>query len=281
MSRILVTGAAGFIGGHLVPTLRAAGHDVIHVGRPAGDIADSATWRRFPAVDAVVHLAGESFVPESWDAPSRFVRVNLGGAVEALEYCRTHGAHLVYPSSYLYGDVVCQPVPEDAALVARNPYALSKRLAEEACAFYADRFGLTVTILRPFNIYGPGQAASFLVPTIVRQVQVGETIRVKDLEPRRDYVYVLDVVDAMVRAVSASRGFNVFNIGSGVSHSVADLIGVIQDVWGTSLRVSSEGVRRQGEIMDTVADIRKAREQLGWTPRFTLRSGMEHLHAAL
>jgi GDP-4-dehydro-6-deoxy-D-mannose reductase len=281
MSKVLVTGASGFLGPHVVLALRANGHEVIEARRASGDIADAAAWRQFPRADAVVHLAGKSFVPESWQMPDTFVRTNLGGAIQAMEYCRAHAAHLVYPSSYMYGDAVEQPIAESSPLVARNPYALSKKLAEEACAFYAERFGLTITILRPFNIYGPGQSQAFLVPTILNQLTAGKAIRVQDLEPRRDYVYVVDVAEAMVKALSAPQGLRVFNIGSGASHSVGELINLMQNVWGSRLPVSSDGVRRKDEIMDTVADITRAEHQLGWKPRFTLRQGMEALRAAL
>jgi nucleoside-diphosphate-sugar epimerase len=279
MSRVLVTGASGFIGTHLVRRLREAGIDVVAADRASGDVADAATWRRFPAAAAVVHLAANTFVPDSWDRPGEFLRANLLGTIGALEYCRTHDARLVFPSSYMYGDAVRQPTPEDAAVVAKNPYALSKKLAEEACEFFAERFGIGVTILRLFNTYGPGQPDTFVVPTIVTQVLNGREIRVKDLEPRRDYVYVLDVVEALVKAIRCNRGFTVLNVGSGTSHSVADLIGVIQDVWGTALPVRADGVRRKTEIMETVADISRAERLLGWTPRFSLRQGLEHLHA--
>ena len=279
MSRVLVTGASGFIGSHLVPRLRAEGHEVFEARRASGDIAEEATWKRMPVADVVLHLAAQSFVPDSWETPGSFVRTNLLGTVGAIEYCRTHDAHLVFPSSYLYGDAARQPIGEDTPLVAANPYALSKKLAEEACQFFATRFGVTVTVLRPFNIYGPGQSDAFLVPTVVNQLKSGKEICVRDLEPRRDYVYVLDVVDAMVAAIGRKRGLGIFNIGSGTSHSVAELIQVIQDVWGTRLPVRSNGVRRTNEIMDTVADITRAEQQLSWVPRFTLRRGIEHLHA--
>lgn len=280
MSRVLVTGASGFIGKHLVPRLRAEGREVLDVRRTSGDVAEQATWQSLPPADVVVHLAAKSFVPDSWEAPGAFLRTNLLGTVAAIEFCRAHGAGLVFPSSYLYGEAVRQPIPESATLTATNPYALSKKLAEEACEFFADRWGVNITILRPFNIYGPGQSHTFLVPTIVNQLKAGKEVHVKDLEPRRDYVYVLDVVEAMAKAVACTRGFSVFNLGSGVSHSVADLIRTIQDVWGTDLPVRSDGVRRQNEVMDTVADIARAERQLGWKPQFTLRQGLEHLHRA-
>jgi GDP-4-dehydro-6-deoxy-D-mannose reductase len=280
MSKVLVTGAGGFLGRHLVPQLRAAGHDVTEARGDSGDVADPVTWRRFPVTDAVIHLAARSFVPESWNLPADFMRTNLLGTIGALDYCRERGAGLIFPSSYMYGHVARQPIGEDACLVANNPYALSKKLAEEACRFYADAYGVTVTVLRPFNIYGAGQSDRFLIPTILHQLRDGKEIHVKDLEPRRDYVYVLDVVDAMVKAVGCRPGFNVFNVGSGASHSVRELIHMIQDVWGTDLPVRSDGERRREELMDTVADTTRARQQLGWTPRFSLRHGLEDLRSA-
>lgn len=280
MTSVLVTGASGFLGKHLVPRLRAEGHETNTMDHASGDVSDRATWQRFAPADVVVHLAAKSFVPDSWEFPSAFLRTNLSGTVEALEYCRLHRAHLVFLSSYIYGDVVRQPVSESSALAATNPYALSKKLAEEACQFYAERYGVSVTVLRPFNIYGPGQSETFLVPTILKQLESRTEVRVRDLEPRRDYIYVTDVVDAIIRAVAASGGYSVLNLGSGRSSSVAELIHAIQQVWGTHLPVRSDGVRRQDEIMDTIADISRAEACLGWKPRFTLRQGLEHFHSA-
>lgn len=275
-----MTGAAGFIGRHLMPALQRVGDSVVAVDRSAGDLEDESTWSALPAADVVVHLAGKSFVPASWSEPSRHVRANMSGVLAALEYCRRHQARLVYLSSYLYGAPEALPIPETAAIRATNPYALSKLLAEQACQFYAEQFGLHVTVLRPFNAYGPGQGTSFLIPEIVSAVQSGNSIRIKDLEPRRDYVHVEDLVRAIVAATRNTDGYRVFNIGSGVSHSVADVIGLIQRIWGTSLPVISESIRRPGEIMDTVADVTAAASGLGWRPQISLADGLRSLRVS-
>ena len=277
MTDILITGASGFIGAPLVAEIRSAGHEVFAAGRAQGDICEEATWAAFPDVDVVIHLAGKSFVPESWVNPAAFVRSNVQGTLGALEYCRTRGARLIYLSSYMYGQPERLPIPESAPVSAVKPYALTKKLAEEAAQFYVSGFKVPVTILRLFNVYGPGQSAQFLIPSIVQQARAGETIRVKDLEPRRDYVYVTDVLRAVVAALGSKQPGGVYNVGSGVSHSVAQVIAAIQRTWGTACPVISEGVRRPGEIMDTVADITRARQQLGWEPLFDLSQGIEDM----
>jgi nucleoside-diphosphate-sugar epimerase len=145
---------------------------------------------------------------------------------------------------------------------------------------YAQHFGLAITVLRIFNVYGPGQPEPFLIPLLVRQVGEGREIVVQDLAPRRDYVYVDDVAHAVAKALQTSDGFRVVNIGSGASHSVAELVQLVQEIWRTELPVRSKGIRRKDEIMDTVADIRAARELLGWRPEHTLEAGLRALHAA-
>jgi GDP-4-dehydro-6-deoxy-D-mannose reductase len=273
MTSVLVTGATGFIGAHLVPKLRERSFDVVTANRHSGDVADASTWSSLPDADTVVHLAGKTFVPDSWKDPSAFIRTNLMGTIAALDYCATRRAHLVFLSSYLYGVPDRLPITETARLHAFNPYALSKQLAEEACQFYSAHMSVNVTVLRPFNIYGPGQDARFLIPSIVEQVRAGMAVTVKDLEPKRDYVYIDDVTDAIVCAIERPTRFAVINIASGISHSVSEVIAVIQRIAETALPVRSDGERRKEEVMDTRADITRAREVLGWQPRWSLDEG--------
>lgn len=278
MSKVIVTGASGFIGSHLVPALTAEGHATVAVDVEFGDLSDEATWRKLPPADAVVHLAGKSFVPDSWTAPTPFFQTNVLSTVGGLEYCRRNTARFIFLSSYLYGNPKKLPIPENAELEALSPYALSKKFAEESCRFYADNFQIPITVLRLFNLYGPGQPGHFLVPTIITQVRKRGPIVVKDLQPKRDYIYINDVIDAICRVVHRTQSrFDIFNLGSGESHSVKEVIDIVQQIEQTDLPVSVNGERRKGEIMDTVADIALARRVLRWQPQWSLRRGIEAL----
>lgn len=277
MTKILVTGASGFIGKHLVPELYSAGYEVIELNSGTGDISDESTWLMLPQVEVVIHLAGKSFVPDSWSNPSAFIKCNLMGTIFALDYCKRNKARLVFISSYLYGNPEVLPIPETAPLTASNPYGFSKKLAEEACQFYSDKFDVNIVILRPFNVYGPGQPLDFLIPSIIQQVIIGGDVRVKDIEPKRDYVYVSDLVQAILKAIHWKGKFHIFNIGSGVSYSVENLIQMIQEIKKTSIPVNSSGERRKNEIMNTIADITEAKMQLDWAPQWSLVEGLKQM----
>ena len=218
-----------------------------------------------------------TFVPESWTDPAGFLEANLLGAVWGGDYCRERKASMVYLSSYLYGNAGSMPIPESAPLDTPNPYALSNKLAEDVCSFYASQYGVPSTILRPFNVYGPGQSDRFLIPSLVRQARSGGIVEIKDASPRRDYVYVEDVVNAIVKAAERKDGYGVFNIGTGHSHSVAEVIDMLCDLVGRDIEVRDAGERRPAEIMDSRADVARAREVLGWTPHWTLRDGLARM----
>lgn len=277
MAKILVTGSPGFIGRALCRFLRLHNHEVVGLSRRDGDISEPATLSHVGPMQHVFHLAGRTFVPDSWKDPLGFHRVNVLGTGNVLEYCRLHGARLTFVSAYLYGLPDRFPVWEQCAPRPNNPYALSKYLAEQVCEFYAAYHRVDITVIRPFNVFGPEQKAHFLIPHIVSQVKARQTIHVKDLAPRRDYIYISDLVDALAKTLKCLNGYNVFNIGSGRSLSVRELIAAIQSVAGTDLPVVSEGVVRPNEIDDVYADIGKAHAQLGWAPNLTFQQGVERM----
>jgi nucleoside-diphosphate-sugar epimerase len=273
MSKILVTGANGFVGKFLCKALKQLNHDVIELTKSSGDIIDAATWENIPATEIVIHLAAKTFVPASWKNPELFLQTNTLGTVLALEYCRKHGARMIFISSYLYGNPASLPINELAPISIPNPYALSKKAAEDYCRFYADSYKVNMVIIRPFNLYGYGQSENFLIPEIILQVLKGTDIHVKDLEPKRDYIYITDFIEAILKCMDSHR-FEIFNIGSGMSYSVGEIIQMVQDICGTHLPVISSAEKRPAEIMDTIADISKARELLQWIPTTSMKEGL-------
>ena len=275
--KVLVTGGTGFIGAAVVAALRQNGREVISLSRADGDIASPDTLKRHQGKDvtSVIHCAGRTFVPDSWDDPAGFMATNALGTMRVLEFCRSENARLVHISAYVYGQPESLPIPETAPVRANNPYALSKYIAEQACRFHAEHMDVPITILRPFNIYGPGQPGQFLVPTILSQLH-GTAIEMLDLEPRRDYVFLSDLVDAILRAEALiAPGCHVLNIGSGQSVSVAEIVAEAQAVAGTSLKLMSRNKKRLNEIPDVVADITAARDVLNWSPRRGLAEGLK------
>ena len=276
MSNILVTGASGFIGRALVAQLKSQGYGVLEMCTADGDISDIDIFKKFSLIKIshIFHLAGKTYVPDSWMEPGKFYQTNVFGTFNVLEFCKSQSIPLTFVSAYVYGHPEGLPIAEDSRISPSNPYALSKRLAEEACEFYARTYEMSITTIRPFNVYGHGQFYSFLIPSIIHQVLSQPEIRVLDLLPRRDYVYLGDLVDALLATIERTKGYNVYNIGSGHSMSVQEVVDAIQEVAGTNKDVLAEGVVRKNELEDVVADISNAFMGLGWQPRHNFKSGI-------
>lgn len=272
---ILVTGATGFIGRHLTAALRAKGLIVIARGSADGDISCAPINE---VVGHVFHLAGKTFVPESWEAPFNFYAVNVLGTVNVLDLCRRTGASATLVSSYVYATPQWLPITEDHPVQAWNPYSHTKIMAEDAARFYCEQFGTKSCVVRPFNIYGPGQARHFLIPSLIAQAldHTQAEICVADDGPKRDYLHVNDLV-ALLATTYEQRALGTYNAGSGTSVSIAELVTIINHAAGTNKPLRSEGRRRAHEVMDVVADSSKVEKELGWRPRISLQEGIAEL----
>ncbi len=270
---ILVTGASGFVGTHLTQALSDRGERVVTHSTRDGDL--SRMELRAQGIRHVYHLAGRTFVPESWEQPRDFYQVNVLGAVNVLEFCRKNGSSVTLLSSYGYGRPMRLPIPEDHPLAPVDPYGHSKVLAEQVAQFYGSAFRVPVTIVRAFNLYGPGQAQRFLIPTLISQALAPDrdVITVDDDRPSRDYIFIADLIDLLIKLDGVTKT-GVYNAGSGVSTSVKNLAALVSKVSGTGKRLWSRGRHRQDEVMDTVADISRARRELSWSPKVSLEEGL-------
>lgn len=280
--RILVTGVSGFVGSHLASELRRQEAEVLTLTERDGCLIDIREWPKvrdlggkWGKFDLVYHLAALMFVPYSLENPRETYEVNVLGTLNILELCRLCGVEkVVFASSYVYGHPQYLPVDEEHPLNPTNPYARSKVVGEGLCKAYYEDYRLNCTILRAFNIYGEGQGDSFLIPSILKQLVSGK-IEVMDPEPRRDFLYISDAIEAYIKAGEyAQSDFEIINIGSGVSYSVDNIVKKVLEVWGQEAEVSYQHQRRRGEIMDVVANVQKAKEKLGWEPKVNLEEGM-------
>ncbi len=148
-------------------------------------------------------------------------------------------------------------------------------MAEELCKFYSEHYKVKVCIIRPFNIYGPAQDERFLIPELIGKFYGSDKeVKVKDLEPKRDYVYISDLVEALVLTLEVKEAFLILNIGSGYSLSVAEITEKIKSISGINKNITSANEKRANEIPDTVADIKLAFEKLGWKPKVSFEEGI-------
>jgi dTDP-glucose 4,6-dehydratase len=314
MGKVLVTGADGFIGSHLVEELVHQGDDVRafvyynsfntwgwldqtsdhvrdHIEVFAGDVRDPhGVKSAVQGCDTIYHLAALIAIPYSYHSPDTYIDTNVKGTLNVLQAARDLGVeNVVHTStSEVYGTAQFVPISEEHPLQGQSPYSASKIGADQlAFSFYAS-FGVPVAIARPFNTYGPRQSARAVIPTIVTQIADGRrTLELGALHPTRDFNYVQDTVGGfMAIAQAPDTAGEVINVGSGYEISIGDLAHLIADVMGAKVTIETDEERlrpEKSEVDRLLADNSKAQALTGWTPSWAgedgLRRGLEETAA--
>ena len=292
-----MTGADGFIGSHLTETLVRSGHDVrafvlynsfnswgwldaapddvrAQLDVFAGDIRDPhGVKAALKGCDAVLHLASLIAIPYSYHSPDTYVDTNIKGTLNVMQAARELGVtRVVHTStSEVYGTARFVPITEDHPLQGQSPYSASKIGADQiAYSFYAS-FGLPVTILRPFNTYGPRQSARAIIPAIIIQIAASSRrIKLGALHPTRDFTYVSDTVNGFIAALTAeSASGEVINVGSNFEISIGATARLIAELMGVEVEIETDDQRLRpagSEVERLWADNRKAGKLLGWQP---------------
>ncbi|GAA2650652.1 GDP-mannose 4,6-dehydratase [Streptomyces lunalinharesii] len=314
--KVLVTGAEGFIGSTLVDLLVAAGAEVrafvhykpygekgnlaryLEPGGPvemlAGDIRDAG--RVMDAVagcDTVFHLAALIGIPYSYDSPGAYVQTNVVGTENVAEACRRHGVRrMVHTStSEVYGTARTAPIGEDHPLQPQSPYSASKIGADMMALSHWHAFELPVTVVRPFNTYGPRQSARAVIPTILAQLHAGaRQIKLGSLTPTRDFTYVTDTAAGFLALADCDRALGqVVNLGSGQEITIGALAEALIAASGRDAEVVVDAARLRpsgSEVERLLSDNSRARDWASWQPEVTLKEGLartsewvaEHLH---
>ncbi|MCR8455763.1 MAG: NAD-dependent epimerase/dehydratase family protein [Nitrososphaerota archaeon] len=297
--KVLVTGGCGFIGSHLVRRLIMCGHEVIvfdNFSRAAytkveelrvvkGDVRFKSTLANvLNDVDVVFHLAALNDVGESIKKPLLYHKVNAEGTLNLLECCRKADVKkFIFTSTCaVYGEPVKLPINEEHPVKPLSPYAASKLAAEAYCKVYANCYDLDVLVFRLFNVYGPRQSKSYggVISEFIKRVRAGKPpIIYGSGEQSRDFIHVDDVVECLVSALGYenNRGFELFNLGSGVAVTVNQLAEVILKLFGREDLIPIRRPAKKGEIFASCADVSKVEAKLGFRARVRLENGLKGL----
>lgn len=302
--KVLVTGAAGFIGSHLVERLLELGADVAafihynasggigllrHLPIPeqerlrvvAGDLRHMDSLEEaMDGCDVVYHLAAIIAIPFSYLRPELVVENNITSTLNVLQAARRSGVPRVVhtSSSEVYGTAQQVPITENHPLQAQSPYAASKIAADQLAQSFHLSFGVPVVTLRPFNTYGPRQSARAIIPTIITQALTQKKVYLGSMHPTRDFLYVKDTVDAFVRIGSAPNvEGKTFHVGSGREISIGELADRILKITGGEVPVIFDATRirpNTSEVNRLICDPRRAQEELEWQPGTSLDEGL-------
>ena len=303
--KVLVTGAGGFIASHLLERLVLAGADVTAFVRynskndfgfieilpsvvrknlkvVAGDLRDSdALYDAIKGNDTIFHLAALIAIPYSYVHPREVVETNVMGTFNVLNAAkRLDVSKVVHTStSEVYGTAVTVPISEDHPLQGQSPYSASKIGADKIAESFYLSFGVPVATIRPFNTYGPRQSARAVIPAIISQALKGNAIKLGSLTPKRDLNYVSDTVEGFIKVAESKRSLGeVINIGSGREITIGELAGKIIDILGKDIKIVADKSRirpKKSEVGRLLADNRKAKKLLGWTPKVSLEEGLK------
>ena len=304
-AKILITGADGFIGSHLTEALVRAGYAVRafvlynsfdsrgwldecaeevrgEFEVFAGNVRDPhGVHKALGGCEAVLHLAALIGIPYSYHSPDTYVDTNVKGTLNILQAARDLGiSSVVHTStSEVYGTARYVPIDESHPLEGQSPYSASKIGADQMALSFHRSFGLPVTILRPFNTYGPRQSARAVIPTIITQLAAGHSrIRLGATNPTRDFNYVEDTVSGFRAALETDRAVGeVVNLGSNYEISIGDTAHLIAEEMGQELSIESDHERlrpEKSEVERLWAENEKARTLLGWDPAFAGEDGL-------
>ena len=285
LKKILVTGYNGFIGYNLVRELLDKGYQVIGVSNKERisrnipqikkDIRKLTVSGLPKGISHIVHLAAITDISYCQENPSECIDVNVKGTQNMLEIARKINAKFLYLStSHVYGAPISLPIKENHP---RNPlsiYASSKLAGEIISESYALSYNMNLSILRLFSTYGPNSPTHLVTSKIMSQIMEENEIRLGNLYPKRDFLYVKDVVKAIELILRKTKGFNVYNVGSGKSYSILEVCSILNKISGRDVPVKSiSSEYRKKEITNVVSDITKIRK-LGWRPMIGIDEGL-------
>ena len=287
MKKILITGATGFIGTNLIPQL-IKNHKIVGISKnkikssknfisSSIDITNKNLKIKNKFTD-IIHMAAHSDITYCNLNPTKCYELNVKSTQKMLEVARKKDSNFIFLSSWhAYGNPIKQPIVEDSLCNPSTHYASSKRMSEILCETYAKTYGLDIQVARLFSVYGPKSPKSSLIFNIIDQIINNSKIILGNTYPKRDFIFISDVIMGLIKILnSKKKGFQVYNLGSGKSMSVENVVKNCLTISNKKLKIiSSKEKRRENEIMNIQANISKMKKEFNWKTEISLKKGLE------
>lgn len=276
--RAFVTGDRGFIGTNLIRRLG----DKIEIVKTAYsgsgriDILKRTQIIMPENTDVIIHLASKTSILNSILDPYQTYLNNLLGTLNILDIAKEFNvSKIVNISTYVYGTPQYLPIDELHPLNPHSPYTKSKVLAETLCKYYSEDYKIDIVTIRPFYIYGPSQSEATFLPSIIKQINESRKVTLSNRDTKRDFLFINDFIDLVFKILlDFPHGYNVYNAGSGKSHSLEEIVEIISNIMNINIAIEYNPSIRPNDIVEMVADISLLDKLYGWKPQIDIESGL-------
>ena len=286
MDRILITGANGFLGNHLINGIQDSQRIIGWGNNKQQNKSKKIEHKKMDLrtknlsikskISSIIHLAAVSDIQYCNNNPSSCFDINVSGTKKMLEICRKKDTNFIFASSsHVYGKPEKNPIVEQEITKSNSIYSATKIMGENLCESYAKTYGLNITILRFFSLYGPNAPKHNVIHNIINQYLSNSKIKIGNLKPKRDFLYIDDAINAIKCVNKNQKGFQVFNVGSGKSFSIKTICDEIQIIMKNKIRIESDKNKiRKNDILEIKCDNKKIRKKYGWKPEISLTEGL-------
>jgi UDP-glucose 4-epimerase len=283
ISKVLVTGSAGFVGSHLCRQLLELGINMVGNNSTNDKInLDVTDIKQLHSIDdsgveAVVHLAAKTSVNSAAKDPYQAYYTNIVGTLNVLEFCRLRNIKkFIFMSSYVYGQPKYLPIDEKHPVNPHSSYHKSKLIAEQLCKNYSLDFGIDIVTLRPFLLYGPTAKPYMFISTVIQQIKNNGNVFLSGKYTSRDFLFIADFLDLVTDILNEfPEGYNLYNVGYGESHDLEEVTQILAELLNKKITINYNNQIRPGDVTEMIADISKVSNAFHWKPRIGIHEGLE------